>query len=65
MGLTCAALSAVRRLPDVYYADMARMDGAMFALMVVLVFACSVLVGVVPAWLAGRTDPAALIKAPP
>lgn len=57
-GLTFAALAAVRRLPDVYYADLARMDGTMLLAMLGLVLANGALVGVVPAWLASRIDPA-------
>lgn len=64
MGLTFAGLAAVRRLPDVYYADLARMDGTMFGAMVVLIVVCGALVGAVPAWLSSRVDPAVLIKVP-
>lgn len=62
MVLTFAALYCVRQLPGLMYADMARMDGAMFALMIALVIACSVLAGMVPAWVASRADPALVIK---
>jgi putative ABC transport system permease protein len=62
--LTFAALYWVRQLPGVMYADMARMDGAMFALMIALVVVCSVLVGLIPTWVASRADPALVIKVP-
>ncbi|HET7332320.1 ABC transporter permease [Dyella sp.] len=62
VALTFAGLYGIRHLPGVFYADMARMDGAMFALMIALIFVCSVLVGVIPAWLASRADPALVIK---
>ncbi len=64
VGMTFLGLYAVRHLPGVYYTDMARMDGVMFILMVVLVVVCGALVGVIPAWLASRSDPALLIKVP-
>lgn len=35
----------------------------MFSLMIALVLASGVLIGVVPAWLASRADPAVVIKA--
>lgn len=63
-GMTFAALAAVRHLPDVYYAELVRMDGTMLLAMLGLVLASGVLVGVVPAWLASRIDPAVLIKVP-
>lgn len=64
MGLTFLGLYTVRHLPDLYYGDLVHMDGRMFSLMVALVVGCGTLVGVIPAWLASRTDPALLIKAP-
>lgn len=62
--LTFVGMHFVRQLPlgEVRYAQMAHMDGAMFALMVLLVFGCSALAGVVPAWIASRADPAVVIK---
>lgn len=64
ISLTFAGLAAVRRLPDVYYAELARLDGTMFGTMVALVVVCGALVGAIPAWLASRVDPAVLIKVP-
>lgn len=63
-GLTFVGLYTVRQLPDVYYADLAHMDGVMFILMAALVVACGTLVGLIPAWLASRIDPVRLIKVP-
>jgi ABC-type antimicrobial peptide transport system permease subunit len=63
MGLTFVGLAVVRQLPDVGYAHMARMDITMFCLMGLLVLVCSMLVGVVPAWIASYSDPAQVIKA--
>ncbi|HEX5306187.1 MAG TPA: ABC transporter permease [Dyella sp.] len=65
MMLTFVGMYFVRQLPlgEVRYAQMAYMDGTMFALMVLLVFVCSALAGVVPAWMASRADPALVIKA--
>lgn len=64
MALTFLGLHAVRHLPDLYYTGMAHMDGTMFSLMVALVVASGTLIGVIPAWLASRVDPALLIKVP-
>jgi putative ABC transport system permease protein len=64
MALTFLGLHVVRHLPDLYYTGMAHMDGTMFSLMVALVVASGTLIGVVPAWLASRVDPALLIKVP-
>ena len=65
MALTLVGMHFVRQLPlgEVRYAQMANMDGSMFALMLLLVLACSALAGVVPAWMASRADPALVIKA--
>ena len=64
MMLTFVGMHFVRRLPlgEVRYAQMAHMDGQMFVLMVLLVLVCSVVAGVVPAWMASRADPALVIK---
>lgn len=63
-GLTFGGLYAVRQLPGVVYADMARMDASMFGMMILLVLVCSLLVGMIPAWIASRADPALVIKVP-
>lgn len=60
--LTFAGLYWIRQLPGVFYADLARMDGTMLMLMIALVVVCSVLAGLIPAWMASRADPAGVIK---
>lgn len=64
VALTYTGLYAIRQLPDVMFADMAHMDGVMFTAMLALVLLCGLLVGVIPAWLASKADPALLIKLP-
>lgn len=66
VGLTFGGLYLVRQLSldDTYYTSLARMDGIMFGAMILLILVCSVLAGVVPAWLASRADPAQIIKVP-
>lgn len=64
VGLTLLALQVARGIPAWMYADLARMDGVMMTLMLALVLVCGLLVGVVPAWLASRADPALLVKLP-
>ena len=64
IGLTFAGLYFVHglSLDDARYTVLAQMDGIMFGGMILLIFACSALAGVVPAWLASRADPALIIK---
>jgi putative ABC transport system permease protein len=65
IALTFAGLYGLRHIPERYvsYAHMARMDSGMFAAMLLLVLVCSMLAGVIPAWMASRSDPATVIKA--
>jgi putative ABC transport system permease protein len=64
VGLTFGGLYFVRglSLDDARYTNMAQMDATMFGMMILLIFVCSVVAGVVPAWLASRADPARIIK---
>lgn len=64
VGLTFGGLHFVRQLSleDTHYTSMAQMDGFMFGVMILLIFVCSALAGVVPAWQASRADPARVIK---
>lgn len=63
--LTFAGLHAVREYANLMYADMAHMNKEMFVAMIVMVLASSILVGVVPAWIASRADPASVIRSNP
>jgi len=62
VALTFAGLHVVRQIPSVAFADMVHMDASMLGLMVSLVLASSVLVGLMPAWIASRADPALVVK---
>ncbi|AIF46008.1 ABC transporter permease [Dyella japonica] len=64
VGLTFGGLYALRQLSldDARYTVMAQMDGIMFVVMLLLMVTCSILAGVLPAWLASRADPALIIK---
>lgn len=59
-----AGLAWIRRLPS-FYTRTAYMDAYMWLLLAVLAFACCMLVGMVPALIASRTDPASAIRAQP
>ncbi|HET8897965.1 MAG TPA: ABC transporter permease [Rhodanobacteraceae bacterium] len=62
MALTFVSFLMVRKFLDTGYANMAQMNVVVFMAMIALVLVCSLLVGVVPAWLASLENPAKTIK---
>lgn len=62
IALTFAGLYGVRHALHTYYANMAQLDASMFGAMVLLIVVCSLLMGMVPAWLASLQEPSRVIK---